>query len=357
MNATVSELPGFLQLPHREERGSAGYSMVELVVASVLLSMLIFSVATLSVSGGEAQEYSRRVARVTEVTQDLLGEIRLELVSSARVFGNDAEGNANLAVFDTDGAPAPLADLRLPRISATGTIGADVSGAEITGNSLLFTKLSWSDRFVCTSGNEYLVDVFRWVYYYLTPEDGGPDLTNAIGLNLVRIESEPLIDAAGVDRITDATDQEEFLVHLATSTPDANGATHPAAEVVWIRGQLPSDTDTFRQVDPSDGSMSSTPFGGRPDPWEVLRAPGDVCGVLSYRHHSVASIYARDAFGVGAFGIESTTGTGFPHGLEVQVVGPSAARQVLVHLVCCSTQRRGHTAYCDMMLSIDVRDL
>ena len=173
-------------------RTAAGFSLIELTIASVLLATMVFAVSTLSVQGGEAQEYARRLNRVTELTQDLLDEMRLELISSVRLFGNDAEGAANAALLDLSNAPTPLTGLRLPTVSPTETIRPDTSGNEITGNSLFFTKLIWSDRFLCASGQTYLVDVYRWVYYYLTPEDGGPTAGTPVGLNLVRLVSEPL---------------------------------------------------------------------------------------------------------------------------------------------------------------------
>jgi len=335
----------------------AGFTMIELTIAAVVLAMMIYAVSTLTVSGGQAQEYSRRLSRVTEITQDLLGDIRLELATSARVFGNDAEGNANVAAFDLSTAPTPLPGVRLPTIAPTSTIGKDTVGAEITGNAMLFTKLAWSDRFVCTSGNDYIVDVYQWIAYYPTPEEGGPSPEHSIGLNLVRVESEPLVDAGGIDRITDATDLEEMLVHLGTGSPDATGESHPPAELVWVRGGLPTDVGTFRQIDEVNGTLSDTPFGGRADPWMVELASGEVRGLLSYRHHSVASNYSLSSFGVGKFGIIDNDDSGFPHGFEVQVVGPSSARQILVHLVCASTHRRGRPAWHDMMISVDTRDI
>ncbi|MCK5942528.1 MAG: hypothetical protein KAI24_11195 [Planctomycetes bacterium] len=342
--------------PHERAR-SAGYSMIELVISSSLLALMIFAVSTLSVSGGQAQEYARRLTRVTEITQDVIDDVRLELVSSVRLFGNDTEGNANLAILDLSGAPAAIDTSRLPTVSADETIRPDTSTTEITGNSLFFTRLAWSDRFECTSGNEYMVDVYRWVYFYLTPEDGGPDPSNPIGLNIVRVESEPLIDGASVDRITDSTDQAEVLLHLLNATPDVNGDTHAPAEVVWLRGDLPSVSGTLRQIDSSDGSMTATPLLPRPDPWQVLRSEETVTGLLSFRHHSVATIYAQESFGVGTYGVESLDDDGFPHGFEVQVVGPSSARQVHLHLVLSSTQRTGRFAWSNMQLTVDARDL
>lgn len=335
----------------------AGYSMIELVISSVLLAMMVFAVGTLSVSGTDAQEYARRVNRVTEITQEVLDELRLELVSSVRVFGNDAEGNANVAALDLDGAPTPITGSLLPTISVGELIRADTAGNEITGNSMFFCKQAWSDRFVCTSGEEYMVEVYRWVYYYLTPEDGGPDPSHPIGLNIVRVIGEPLADGSAVDEITDPTDQAEVLLHLVNGTADADGVTHSPVDLVWMRGSLPSDAGAFRQIDESDGSLSATPLAPRDSDWKVLRRDEDVTGLLSYRHHSIASIYAIPAFGVGRYGILSTADAGWPHGLEVQIVGPSSARQVLLHMVVSSTRRSGHFAWSEMQVTVDVRDL
>lgn len=341
----------------KKPSGEAGYSMIELVISSVLLAGMIYVVTTLTLSGGQAQEYSRRLNRVTEITQQLIDDMRLELVSSARIFGNDAEGIANLAALDLAGAPIPLAGILLPTVSANDTVNTDTVGAEITGNSMFFAKLAWSDRYVCTSTNEYLVDVYRWVYYYMTPEDGGPDPSHPIGLNIVRIVSEPLIDAASVDRITDPIDQAEVALHLVNATADANGVSHDPAEMLWVRGGMPAVAGTFRQIDSNDGSLNSTAIYPRADPFVVARSDQTVNGLLSYRHHSVASNYSQGSFGVGRYGIMTNAGEGFPHGFEIQVVGPSAARQVLIHLVNSSTQRSGRFAWCDMQVSVDARDL
>ncbi|MBL8753319.1 MAG: hypothetical protein JNK15_08470 [Planctomycetes bacterium] len=334
----------------------AGFSMVELVVSAALLGGLVYAVSVLSLSGGEAQEYARRLGRVTEITHDLLDQMRTEMVSSVRIFGSDAEGVANLAVLDLDGAPTPLADMRLPTITTGASLRPDSSGDEITGNSLFFTKLAWSDRFVCTSGGEYYVDVFRWVYYYLTPEGAGPSAGNPIGLNIVRIESEPLVDASGIERITNSTDQREVLEHLATASADANGDTHVECEIVWRKGALPSVLGTLRQIDETSWSLSNYPIDPRQDPFEVERTTELVQGLLSYRHHSIATNYARSSFGTGRYGLATNSGGGFPHGFEVQVVGPSTARQTVLHLVVCSTHLRGQWAWSREQVVVDTRD-
>lgn len=336
----------------------AGFTLVELVVSAMLLGLMIFSVSTLAVSGGEAQEYARRLNRATEITHEVVEQMRTEMVSCVRIFGDTTEGTENQALLDLTGLPAALADLRLPTVSSTATVRPDTVGAEITGNTLFFAKLAWPDRFVCTTGNQYMVDIYRWVYYYMTPEEGGPVPDSPIGLNLVRWVSEPLIDAASIDRITDANDRAEVLLHLASASPDAEGVKHVPAVMVWQRGALPSVTGTLRMIDDNDGSLSNSPINGRPDPWNILQSTTDTLDtLLTYRHHSVGTIYAQANFGVGRFGIVNPVGGGFPHGFEVQVVGPATSRQTLLHLVVVSTNRRGHPAWSEVQVSVDSRDL
>ena len=347
---------------HRARERAAGFSLLEVLISGGILATMVYAIGSLTVSGTDAQEFARRLNRVTEITQDLVDDIRLELVSSVRLFGNNTEGNGNFAVFDFDAAPPVLPGTRLPTIDANGTIQRDSSGDEITGNAMFFTKLAWSDRFRCVSGNEYLVDVYRWVTWYQTVEGDGPQAGNAVGLNLVRMVSEPLADAGAIDRITDPDDQAEVLLHLLNGTADVNGVTHAPLQVVWNRGALANVVGTFRQIDPASGELRDNPIAlsGRSDPWEIERATDTVTGLLTYRHHSIGTNFARPTFGVSRFGLTQAPGVGtagFPHGFETQVVGPSSARQVLVHMVVVSTNRRGQVAWSDLQAVVDCRDL
>lgn len=343
----------------RQQEGCRGFTLVEMILASTLLCMMVFAVATLSLSGAQAQEYARRLTRATEITQDLIDQMRLELVSSVLLFGNDTTGQHSLALFDLAGAPTPSAGRRLPTVDAAGSIQRDTVSDQITGNSLFFTKLAWSDRFVCTSGREYLVDVYRWLYYYLTPEEGGPVAGSSIGLNLVRVISEPIVDGAEIDGITSATDRAEVLRHLRAATPDSSGVTHTSCEVVWSLGTDPNVVGSLREINPADGTLSNTPLAatGRPNPWKIERSQQTVLGLLSYRHHSVATNYSPATLGVSRYGYRTDTGGGFPHGFEVQIVGPSSARQVLLNLLVASTNRSGSTAYGHVQVVVDARDL
>lgn len=342
-------------MTHSRPQAQSGLTLVELVVVAALLGGLAYAVSSLSLTGVEGQEYARRLNRVTEITHELIDQVRTEMMSCARVFGSDTEGETNLALLDLGGAPVPLANRRLPVIAVDGEIRPDTAAVQITGNTLFFTRLAWTDRYVCESGAEYLVDVYRWIYYYLTPEGNGPMVGSPIGLNLVRVESEPLVDAASIDRISILTDRRELLRHLREGTPDATGRQRALCEVVWRRGALASVAGTLRMIE-SDGSLTNNPSGTRPPTWVVLRSSTNVRGLLSYRHHSIATNFARANLGVGRYSVVNLA-SGFPHGFEVQIVGPATARQTLVHFVVASTNTRGQVAWSDVQVVIDSKDL
>jgi type II secretory pathway pseudopilin PulG len=338
-----------------QDARQGGFTIAELVIVAALLGLLVYALSTLASQGGDAQLYANRLNRATELTQDIIDQVRGELVSSVRLFSDDEEGDANLALLDLVGQPVPLTGSRLPTIHSDVSLRADTVGNEITGNSLFFARLAWTDRFECRSGAEYLVDVYRWNYYYLTIEDAGPTPGSPIGLNLVRFESEPLVSAASIDRIADTGDRADVLEHLRSGSPDVTGVSHSPCFVVWRRGALPSIAGTLQGIT-STGGLSTLPTDGRGG-WSIQSSEGVLRGLLSYRYHSVVTNYAPVNQGVGKYALRSAVGGGFPHGLEVQIVGPSNGRQTMLHLVVASTNNRGQRAWSDAQVVIDSRDL
>jgi hypothetical protein len=333
---------------------SAGFSIAELAVASTIFLGMVLLVSTLALSGSEAQDLGRRISHMTEMAQEATDRIRLEMISSVHVFCDDTDGNANVAAIDLGTSPPPIAVRRLPKLEVDGSFRADTAGDEITGNALLFAHLAWRDRFRCASGNEYLVDVYRWSHYYLSPKDGGPRPRQRGGLDLVHFVGEPLVDATAIDHITDPVDHAEVLQHLLNRTPDIDGQVHPAAQVVWLRGGDPTATGTFRQIE-ADGTLGDNPGAGRPNPWRVLSAGDRTAGLLAYRRGSVASNYDIVAPGVTRFAVRDDA-AGFPHGFEVQFIGQTSARQLLLHLVMVDMTRKGPLAWSQVQTVINCKD-
>ncbi|MHC5063376.1 MAG: hypothetical protein ACYTG5_05325 [Planctomycetota bacterium] len=341
----------------KNAESSHGYSLIELVITMSLILMLAFLVLSMSITGTRAQKYAERMTRVTEITQQLLDEMQTDLQSSVRLFHNDAIGTAYTALLDLSTLPTPSSAL-LPTLDPAGVFEPDVVGSEKTGTAMLFARHAWTDEFQVTSGNSYRVDIYRLQGYYMSQEDGGPQPGSATGMNLVRFTSEPLADGNQIERISDPTDRIEFLQHLLNQTPDLFGDVHDRTQVAWKVGQDPADTDTLRQI-MSDGSLSDSSVAPRTaGTWQIHPDPAQTSGsMLFYRHHSVATNYAPGVMGVGSYGIIDNTGDGFPHGFEVQIIGPAAARQILLHLTLVSTNRNGRQAYHDLQVIGDTRDL
>jgi len=333
-----------------------GFSLVEVAIAAAIFMALVLVISSLAVTGTDAQELSRRISKMTEIAQDVTDDLRLELVSSARLWGNDVEGQAMLDLLHLDDAPTPIASRRLPTVDLDGPFREDTSGDEITGNSLLFSYLAWRDRYRCASGTEHLVDVYRVVHYYLADQGDGPAAGVRGGLELVHFVSEPLADGAAIDSIATLADREEVARHLLNGTPDADGRSRDPVQVVWLRTSAPDAVGALRQID-DDGTLSETVLAGssRPDPWKIVPAADSVRGVLGYRRASVASNFDLQAPGISRFAVRDDAG-GFPHGLETQLTGPAAARQVLWHLVLIDTTRKGPPAWSQVQTVIAARD-
>ncbi len=335
----------------------AGFTMLEMTIAAMMLLALSFLVTSLILSGTSSSKYADRLGRVTEISQEVMDDMQRELRSATRLFQDDAIGNSYLNSLQILSGIPPLSSSKLPTIVATDTFKKDVVGAEKTGSQLLFSRHAWSDSFLCTSGNTWRVDVYRMVHYSMTPEEGGPQAGSPTGLNLTKWVSEPLVDGNQIDSISDATDRAEVLVHLWTQSADVDGQVHPKAEVVWMPGEDPAVVGTLRQI-VSGGAMVTTQQAPRTGSWALLEDPGQSFpGMLFYRHHSLATNFSQSNQGVSRFAIMDTVvAGGFPHGMEIQVVGEASSRRVLLHLTLVSTNNAGQKAFYDIATVTDVRE-
>ncbi|MEI6128664.1 MAG: type II secretion system protein [Planctomycetota bacterium] len=340
----------------RHEPKQTGFSLLEVVIVATLLGLLMHVVITLAASGSDAQCYGRRLNRVTEINQDVLDDIRLDLASSVSLFGRDAISQACYARIDFAGWPLPLNNAQLPRVADIDDFQPDASNptGSKTGNMLFFAQRAWVDKFRCTSGNHYMTDVYQWTLYYLTREN--QVFTEPIGINLVHWASEPMADAGQVIAIASSTDRTEVLQHLRDGSADEDGELREPMQLIWTRGQSPSVSGTFQQIDPVTASLSTVAISPRVDPFRIQAyRPLTRQGLLTLRNHSIATVYALPQPAL--YGALNKTGNGFPHGFEIQVIGPNAARQVLVRSTLISSNSHGLRARSTMQSVIDCRDL
>ncbi len=341
---------------------AAGFTLLETLIASTLLIMLVFLVVTLSDDAASAQRYAARITRATELGQDIVSEMRRYVSSSVRLFHNNADGAGYLdrveLAFDAERLVG-----RLPQMRSTAIFERD-TGTTITGNVLLFARHAWTDTYTCFgSGNTYGLDVYRMCGYYLRPDGDGLVVNSAIGLNLCRYVSEPVVSGEQIDAILDAADRGEIFRNLLDGRTTSDliaqpDPVHPPLQVVWRVNGQPDTVGTFREIDPAGLVLSDNPLPPRPARWRIgrdLALSND--GLLQFRHYSVATNWAPPACGVGRFSQLSATGEGFPHGFEVQFIGPASARQVLLRLSIVSTVRSGLPAWATTEMIQDCRDI
>jgi len=339
----------------------AGFTLLEVMISSVILISMVLIVTSLSKSGSDAERYAARLTRATEISQEVVDEMRRGLASSVRIFHSDGIGTAYANLLELS-PQAPRIVSRLPSLRPSGIFEREPSGQNYSGNQLLFARHSWTDTYVASSGRTFSIDVYRLYAYYLRQDGDGLVPGSSTGLNLARFAGEPMVDGKQIDAIADPTDRRDVqrLLKLGRTTSDLVSQPNPihtVAEVVWRLGENPATVGTLRQID-SSFNLSNTPLPPRAATWRIkLDASRSHDGLVFYRHHSVATNWSPPAYGVGQFSRMDASGDGFPHGFEVQLIGPAAARQLLIRLCVLSTNRAGHRAYARHEVIQDCRDL
>ena len=341
------------------DESQRGFTLVETTIVLTVLVFMISVMVNLIINTSSTQKYIEQMARCTEVNQEIINDLRSELLATVTLFESGVLGDGYFAALITDPTSPPLGTSSLATLIANDTFQKETVSGALAGNVLLFAGQARTDEFTCASGNTYRVDIYRLYCYYLTKEDGGPKPGSPLGLNLTKFVSEPLADGDQIDAMTDLVDRGEVLTHLVTGSVDDAGETHAITKLAWRRGRDITILDTMREIDPFTGLLSSVPIGPRPaGAWKIMLEPTKSHrGLLHYRHFSIASNYGEDRLGVARFGKKSNTGDGFPHGFEVQISGPSSARQVLVHMSVVGTNRKGTKPHSDLRTTVFVQDL
>lgn len=325
--------------------------LIEMTLTSAVLVTLVAVVVQLALRSSYTSTYNASLDRAGTINQEILQRLRSDLVSSVKLFQNDPMGRAYLGVLDMSDATRAIVSV-LPTINPSGLFSPESATAKFTGNTVLFAKYAWTDEYECRSGNRYILEVYRLVRNYLAEAGGGPGSTSRDGLNFCRWVSEPMVDGNQIDQIAVATDRAEILEHLLNATPDVNGGTHARVELVWRPGGHPALPGTLRQIGVG-GFLSNSPLPLRNPDWKILRDPGQSSnGMLDDRQFCVASNRAHSYLGVGSYSAPNT-GNGF----EVQIIGRSGARRILVQLVVVSTHRRGLPAFSSLRMVASTREI
>ena len=353
MRATKTHMPTF-RCHHVR-----GTTLVELLIVFVIVSVAWAAFLIVTVEGVYDLEYVKAMNLVTEWNQAITSHITDDVVTAKQFFEDDAVGTDYFDALSLDPESSPLSTTRLPTIDETGDLGADTPGDEKTGNGLFFAKVIApfvaTVPYTDTETYTYRINVYRLVTYYLTwryKEDIGRGEGT---LDLVRWSSRPVADYSQIMSIDD---------------PDPSDGVDPREEMVaafveeynstWLWDSGEEVDDAFYECD-ADGDIDAHATNNMiipQDPDEGIQSliPSGVTGT---KHASICFNRSVPGWDTGPivpqFGIEDDVSEGFPHGFEVQIVGPSGAREVLVRLALAKGTSR-HVVARDFMSILTTRD-
>jgi prepilin-type N-terminal cleavage/methylation domain-containing protein len=334
----------------------AGFTLVEMTISLVVMAVGFSAFLGVALESMRDFEFYTKLNLVAQWNQQIINDIRKDCLSTKRYFSDDAEGQSYFAALDFTTAPLPVDSLRLPWVDEAGTFDVDTLGNEKTGNALFCVKALplTSSTFNAGMGKDFVTDftvvigmdpedtatyrinAYRFVVYYLNERISDSIGRHPDSLDLIRWASVPVLDYGQVMAV-----QETFLdvdsgitffprqdlVSQFVTSYNSNFIWHSNEDVdnsfyfcsaAGIIDALPDNPMTIPQ-DPVIGVQSMLP-GGMRNGRQI-----SVCynaGTPNFQAGPVVPMYA----------LANGTGAGFPHGFEVQIVGPSGARELLMRL-------------------------
>jgi prepilin-type N-terminal cleavage/methylation domain-containing protein len=338
---------------NRGRASNRGFSLVELIVVLALIGALVASIVSLALRSQRAQTFAEKNAAATLVAQATLDQIRRDVGSSTRLFQNDSEGNSYLAGMDLTGSGVIIG--KLPKIVSDGIFEKEVSTDLKTGNVLFFVRQERTDRFDRSGSGDFVrTDIYRFILYALRLIPGKDPNRDLDAFDLVRWVSPPVADLSQIESITDPLEQETVCAHLFAGT-NPEEPTFPFQQIRYLWKPGADFSIAFESLQ-FDGKRNPVASG-----FQVPRDPQRTdLNLLSTRSLAISTNLGGAPRGIGAFGILDPSGDGFPHGFEVQVVGPASARQVLAHLVFVNNVRaqdNSKRVWINFQTVVETRDL
>lgn len=318
----------------------SGVSLLEALVAMSLFSFLTAAAFQALSTTRDASDCFDAVSRVEVRSQTVLDRISTEAAASVRLYGDDADGQAVISMLQ--GVPGEmLPSSKLPIVLDKGIIEKD-QGTIDTGNCLVFLKAVQPFMLRSTTTNEDVlrVDLYRFVAVYLTNKESGSPLDRPDGLDLVLFRSELIANWPEVSEVSDPGEQVRLLLALRND----RGIRF------LIDPRKPIDNG-FAEID-SFGEIDALPSM----PLEINASPvKGRTSLFPQPYFSVATNASPPKYGVGRLSPRLNTGSGFPHGFEIRVVGTAKSRQVFSHLTVVLRKGR-ERYYADLDSAIVTRD-
>ena len=312
-------------------------------------------------------EFFNSVNLVSQKNQEIVNTIRKDTLSSKQYFGLDVGADTYtqdyLAALELPAASMPMNSTRMPLIDEAGIFEVDmVGGTEKTGNGLFFVKTlsPFVAQDVPISDSEALdfrVSAYRFVYYYLTRQVNDTIGVSRDSLDLIRWSSTVVLDYRHVMDVANEVED-----------PDSGNKYYPRADIIsQFVANYPGYADHFiwdssETVDLSFyrcdafGTISNAPEANMliaQDPSSGLVSMisggirrGETYGTVRRgKRQSISMNDTETGFSGGAvvpeLGLTDPTGDGFPHGFEIQLIGPNSARELMVRVALAKEGSRG----------------
>lgn len=320
MKNEAKRSPDAHQSCHRQiRRGEEGTTLVEMMIV-----LACFSVVSLGIYGiiSQTQISSDSLNAWNSLTQwgqNAVNKMNLEITQGRLIYQNDAVGQAYLGKLEVDASYPVTTTNILPVIDSTGTFYQDTLAITRTGNAFLFVKDC--APYVGNAGiSTRRVNIYRLIYYYLSPINK-PISDKQQSLRLVRWVSKEFADYNQIIDIQSGITRTDFITNLFTNRN---------ISYTWITHNTP--TTAFYRIY-SNGSIDAIPdstYTIQKDTVENF-IPSMGRGYASVAWNRSSQFWTPDL--VPKFAQAYSGGSGFPHGFEVQIIGPSGGRQILIRLV------------------------
>ena len=307
---------------------TSGMTFIEMMIAMVCLSVVAIVTFEIMFQSQTTNATINAWNMLTQWSQKAINQMNLDITQACVLYENDTLGNAYKSKLQFDASFPAFSTSTLPSIDPNGTFKQDTTISR-TGNAVLYATNTMpyvskdpDDGGLVTPTRR--VDMYRMVYYYLSP------ITQTIGasptsLRLVKWTSQEFADYNQVMAIT-ATARTDFAMELYFD----RGIRH-----LWVPRNDPDGVGqdgAFFAID-EYGSVSASPEVSFTIPKDTVQNVINDLGMGSASMAWNNSTTFKTPDVVPKFAQGNSSGDGFPHGMEIQIIGPTGARQVLVRLV------------------------
>lgn len=290
----------------------AGFTLIELVISLVIISLVIPVIYQVSESTIFSTTTITAVNDIKLINQKLIENIKSEVVQSAIIIDNNSSYKDKISIS----LPFNYVQLdrnKLPAINDTGSLPPQ---SDYVGNVLFVVKYLNPIELTVESIN-YRIDNYRFVCYFLA-KDTNTKINGRNPIVLLKAQSrETYADYTAIDRIS-VNNVKKSLVQALYNIGIRYALDLKNAKFYSL-GDNGNTSPLNNYSIQMDSSLASKNFG-------VNQLPtGSVYYAIGYNNMGYIAIPK--------FASPDNTGDGFPHGFEVAIVGPRSSRDILVRTV------------------------